>query len=129
MPSLSPITLSVGEGSEVYKPAMNNGTRTEFVDNAPDAVYEARTLRFTFRPAGSGNTGRVVEVLHVRPIPVETGTGCCVDVTQPLANTFTVTTMVRKNSTKAEADELTDAIASLTATQAFKDAVTQTAFY
>lgn len=128
MPALAPITLSVGTGTEVYDPASNNGARTEFVDNEPDAVYEARTLRFTFRPAAAGNTGRVVEVLAVRPLPVESG-ACCVDVTTPSANTFQVSTMVRKTSTKAQALELVDMIKSLTATQAFSDAVVSSSFY
>lgn len=129
MPAISPITLTVGGASEVYNPALNSGNKAQFVDNEPDAVYEARTIRFTIRPAGSGNTGRVVETLGVRPIPVDTTGNCCVDVTNPAANTFTVSTMVRKNSTKAEADELVDMIKALVATTAFHDVVTTSSFY
>lgn len=128
MPQLAPIALTVGSGTETYIPASSNGTKTEFVDSSPSMVYDARLLTVTTRPASAGNSGRTSEHLGVRPIPLEQGE-CCIDVTNPAGNTFRIHTMVRKTSSKAQAEELVDMIKSYVATTEFLKVVTESGFY
>jgi len=132
MPALQPLVLTLDPDgtpkTETYYPAMSTGTSTEFVDNSPSMVYDARLVRTVVRPAAAGNTGRRTEHLGVRPIPLSSGE-CCIDVTKPEGNTFSINTMIRKTSSKAEAEELVDMIIAYVSHADFRDLVTSTGWY
>lgn len=129
MPNLTKITLTVNGNAEEYNPASSTGNTAEFLDSSPSFVYDARFLRMKIRPSAAGNTGRTTETLGVRPIPISESGGCCVDVTTPEGNTFNVATMVRKTSTKQQANDLVDMIKSYVATDAFRQMVTESSFF
>lgn len=129
MPAISPITLTVNSVAEVYNPAMSTGSNAEFIDASPAAVYDARLLKMSVRPASAGNSGRVTTHQGIRPIPLAEGGACCTDITKPEGNTFSVNTMVRKTSSKAQADELVDMIRSYVNSTTFKDLVVSSSFY
>lgn len=129
MPQLAPISLTIGETTEAYNPSSFDGKRSMFVDSSTGRLADWRTIRVDVRPAAQGNTGHLVEVLLVRPNPVEDQTGCCVDKDNAPASTVTIRALLHKTSTSAQAVELVEMIRSYVATSAFADLVKGASYY
>lgn len=129
MPAIQPISLAIGEATEVYNPSMNTGAKTTFVNSSEVRFADNKMLSATIRPAGLGNTGHRADWLGVRPLPVADVDGCCVDKDQPPSNTFTIGTLLRKESSSAQADELIAAIRSFVNSTEFAATVKGQSFY
>lgn len=128
MPSIAPLVSVLNETTtETYNPSSLSTGNAEFVDSSPAMVYDNRLIRVVSRAAAAGNTGRVTEHLGVRPIPL--AENCCVDVTKPEGNTFKISTMIRKTSSKAQALALVEMIRAYVLLDDFEEVVTESAFY
>jgi len=129
MPAITPIVLTVATETETYNPASHAGNKTSFVAASEVRFADNKTLAATIRPAGPGNTGHRADWLGVRPLPVVDVAGCCVDKDNPPSNTFTIGTLLRKESSPAQANELVEAIRAFVNSSEFADTVKGKSFY
>lgn len=129
MPSLAPISLSIGEGTEVYNPTGATGSSFRFTDTTPGRLSEWRTAKIDIRPASPANSGHLVEVLLVRPIPVEDQSGCCVDKDATPASTIRITTLLSKSSNADQAQELVDMLVAFAQNTDYQSVVKGASYY
>lgn len=129
MPAIQPISLVIGEDTEVYNPSASSGNQTTFVDTTASRLAEWRTIRVTTRPAAAGNSGHVSEHLLVRPIPVADQAGCCVDKDNAPASTVTIRVLLNKAGDSAQGQDLVDMIRAYVETTAFEAIVKGSSYY
>lgn len=114
--------------TETYNPSQSNPDSATFV-LLGDRFSENKSIKARVRPAAVGNTGHRVSWLGVRPIPAGDQAGCCVDKDNIPANTFTIETLVRKESSSAQADDLIAMIRAFVNSVEFADTVKGGGFY
>lgn len=129
MPQITPISLEVGETTEVYSPSSFDGKRARFVDSSTGRLANWRIIRIDVRPAEQGNSGHLVEALLVRPNPVEDQDGCCVDKDNAPASTITIRTLLHKNSSSAQAQDLVDMLQAFVSDAGFQAVVKGAGYY
>lgn len=131
MPQVQTITLTLSDDplvEETYNPASAVADSATFI-NLKTRFSENQILKGRVRPAATGNTGHRATWLGVRPIPAEAQDGCCVDKDNIPANTFTIETLVRKESSSAQADELIAMIRAFVNSAEFAGTVKGGGFY
>lgn len=129
MPAIAPIALTLGTSTETYNPASSNGTKSTFTDVQPGRMADWRVLNVTVRPAGKTNAGHLVEILMVRPVPVQDQSGCCVDKDAPSADTIRITTLLSKESNPARATALVQALSAVAGDAAIQAVIKGGSFY
>lgn len=131
MPQIKPIVLDLQTDpvkSETYSPTSGGGDKAQFTHQGA-RFAENIQLKSTIRPAGPGNTGHRADWLGVRPIPAEDSGNCCVDKDNIPANTFTISTLLNKASSSAQAKELVEMIRAFVQSDEFESTVMGSAFY